>query len=44
MKKKKSNKESQAEERTEETIAFIREAKRSTRRKSNREEKVRFRY
>ena len=42
MKKKKSNKESQAEERTEETTAFIREVKRSTRRKFNPEEKVRI--
>ena len=42
MKKKKSNKESQAESRTEETTAFIREVKRSTRRKFNPEEKVRI--
>jgi transposase len=42
MKKKKSNKESQAEERTEETTSFIREVKRSTRRKFNPEEKVRI--
>jgi len=42
MKKKKSNKESQAEGRTEETTAFIREVKRSTRRKFNPEEKVRI--
>ena len=42
MKKKKSNKESQAESRTEETTAFIREVKRSTRCKFNPEEKVRI--
>jgi len=42
MKKKRSDKESQAEERTEETTAFIREVKRSTRRKFNPEEKVRI--
>jgi len=42
MKKKKSNKESQAEGRTEETTAFIREVKRSTRRRFNPEEKVRI--
>ena len=42
MKKKKSSKESQAEGRTEETTAFIREVKRSTRRKFTPEEKVRI--
>ena len=42
MKKKRSSKKSQAEERTEETTAFIREVKRSTRRKFNPEEKVRI--
>ena len=42
MKKKKSDKESQAEERTEETTAFIREVKRSTRLKFTPEEKVRI--
>ena len=40
--KKKSTKESQAEGRTEETTAFIREVKRSTRRKFTPEEKVRI--
>ena len=40
--KKKSSKESQAEGRTEETTAFIREVKRSTRRKFTPEEKVRI--
>jgi transposase len=42
MKKQKSSKESQAEGRTEETTAFIREVKRSTRRKFTPEEKVRI--
>ena len=42
MKKKKSSKESQAEGRTEETTAFIREVKRSTRRKFTPEEKIRI--
>jgi len=42
MRKKKSSKESQAEGRTEETTAFIREVKRSTRRKFTPEEKVRI--
>ena len=42
MKKMKSSKESQAEGRTEETTAFIREVKRSTRRKFTPEEKVRI--
>jgi transposase len=42
MKKKRSGKKSQAEERTEETNAFIREVKRSTRRKYTPEEKVRI--
>lgn len=42
MKKKRSGKKSQAEERTEETTAFIREVKRSTRRKFTPEEKVRI--
>ena len=42
MKKKKSSKESQAEGRTEETTAFIKEVKRSTRRKFTPEEKVRI--
>ena len=42
MEKKKSSKESQAEGRTEETTAFIREVKRSTRRKFTPEEKVRI--
>jgi transposase len=42
MKKKKSSKESQAEGRTEETTAFVREVKRSTRRKFTPEEKVRI--
>jgi len=42
MKKEKSEKESRAEERTEETTAFIREVKRSTRRKFSPEEKVRI--
>ena len=42
MKKKKSSKESQAEVRTEETTAFIREVKRSTRRKFTPEEKIRI--
>ncbi len=41
MEKKRSEKESQAEERTEETAAFIREVKRSTRRKFTPEEKIR---
>ena len=40
--KKKSAKESQAEGRTEEITAFIREVKRSTRRKFTPEEKVRI--
>ena len=40
--KKKSKKETQAEGRTEETTAFIREVKRSTRRKFTPEEKVRI--
>ncbi len=40
--KKKSSKESQAEGITEETTAFIREVKRSTRRKFTPEEKVRI--
>lgn len=40
--KKKSRKETQAEGRTEETTAFIREVKRSTRRKFTPEEKVRI--
>ena len=42
MKKKRSSKESKAEERTEETTAFIREVKRSTRRKFTPEEKIRI--
>ncbi len=42
MEKKRSEKESQAEERTEETAAFIREVKRSTRRKFTPEEKIRI--
>ena len=42
MKKKRSDKESLAEGRTEETTAFIREVKRSTRRKFTPEEKVRI--
>ena len=42
MNKKRSGKKSQAEERTEETASFIREVKRSTRRKFNPEEKVRI--
>jgi len=42
MKKKKSNQESQAEGRTEETTSFIREVRRSTRRKFTPEEKVRI--
>ena len=42
MKKKRSDKESRAEGRTEETTAFIREVKRSTRRKFTPEEKVRI--
>lgn len=42
MKKKKSSKESQAEGRKEETTAFVREVKRSTRRKFTPEEKVRI--
>lgn len=42
MKKKRSSKESQAEVRTEETTAFIREVKRSTRRKFTPEEKIRI--
>ncbi len=42
MKKEKSEKESRAEGRTEETTAFIREVKRSTRRKFTPEEKVRI--
>ena len=42
MKKKRSDKESRAEVRTEETTAFIREVKRSTRRKFTPEEKVRI--
>ncbi len=42
MNKKRSGKKSQAEERTEETTAFIREVKRSTRRKFTPEEKVRI--
>jgi len=42
MEKKKSRKESQAEGRTEETTAFIREVRRSTRRKFTPEEKVRI--
>jgi transposase len=42
MKKERSSKKSQAEERTEETTAFIREVKRSTRRKFTPEEKVRI--
>ncbi len=42
MKEKKSSKESQAEGRTEETTAFIKEVKRSTRRKFTPEEKVRI--
>ncbi len=40
--KKKSRKETQAEDRTEETTAFIREVKRSARRKFTPEEKVRI--
>ena len=42
MEKKRSDKESRAEERTEETTAFIREVKRSTRRKFTPEEKIRI--
>jgi len=42
MEKKRSTKESRAEERTEETTAFIREVKRSTRRKFTPEEKIRI--
>jgi transposase len=42
MKKERSSKKSQAEERTGETTAFIREVKRSTRRKFTPEEKVRI--
>lgn len=42
MEKKRSRKESQAEERTEETTAFVREVKRSTRRKFTPEEKIRI--
>jgi transposase len=42
MKEKRSEKESQAEGRTEETTAFIREVKRSTRRKFTPEEKIRI--
>ena len=42
MKKKRSRKETRAEGRTEETTAFIREVKRSTRRKFTPEEKVRI--
>jgi transposase-like protein len=42
MEKKRSEKESQAEGRTEETTAFIREVRRSTRRKFTPEEKIRI--
>ena len=42
MEKKRSSKESRAEERTEETTAFIKEVKRSTRRKFTPEEKIRI--
>jgi transposase len=42
MKKGKSEKESRAEGRTEETTAFIREVNRSTRRKFTPEEKIRI--
>jgi transposase len=42
MEKKRSEKESQAEGRTEETTAFIREVRQSTRRKFTPEEKIRI--
>jgi transposase len=42
MEKKRSEKESRAEGRTEETTAFIREVRRSTRRKFTPEEKIRI--